>query len=616
MVKHRWHRSAFVKDFTAYIFPDPPIPAIIHMRIRLISAPRGVLRTVVKGADIRESNLFNITFNTNFMALKKSPFAYLKKDMVSGLIVFLIALPLCLGIAQASNAPLFSGIVSGIIGGIIIGVLSKSNFSVSGPAAGLVAIIIGALEDLGAFEILLCATVLAGVFQLILGFAKAGTFANFFPSSVIEGMLAGIGLTIIFKQLPDAVGFHGELLGMQDAERGINFSMLSGITDNLHLGALSICLVCLSILALWQSRHIRKLKLIPAGLLVVLVGTLMNMTFKYMGGGFQLQEDYLVHLSIPSSFSEFVGQFTLPDMQGFLNPQVWRYGAVIAVVASIETLLCIEATDKMDPLKRNTPGNAELKAQGVGNILSGLIGGLPITSVIVRSSANLNSGAKTKLSTIVHGCLLLICVATIPAILNLIPKAALAAILIFTGYRLARPAIFRHMYKVGPTEFIPFVVTAIAVALPFLGLLKGVALGFIINIFYLLRSNMRIPYYYRRIKSAGGDVTTLKLAQEVSFLNKGSIKKTLDAFPENSTIILDATDAEYIDYDVLEVIREFHDVKAPEKGITVSLVGFKNNYRIPEGANVHYLMNELDGDDSARRSAGKHKKLLEELNAI
>lgn len=550
------------------------------------------------------------------MALHKSPFAFLKKDLVAGLIVFLIALPLCLGIAQASNAPLFSGIVSGVIGGILIGVLSKSNFSVSGPAAGLVAIIIGALEDLGAFEILLCATVLAGIFQLVLGFAKAGTFANFFPSSVIEGMLAGIGLTIIFKQLPDAVGFHGELLGLQDAERGINFSMLSGITDNLHFGAMAICAVSLFILILWQSKSIGKLKIIPAGLLVVVIGTVMNLGFHYTGGGLQLQEDYLVHLAIPTSFSSFISQFTFPDMKGFLNPQVWRYGAVIAIVASIETLLCIEATDKLDPLKRNTPGNAELKAQGIGNILSGLIGGLPITSVIVRSSANLNSGAKSKLSTIVHGCLLLICVATIPSILNLIPKAALAAILIFTGYRLARPAIFRHMYKVGPTEFIPFVVTAVAVALPFLGLLKGVALGFVINIFYLLRSNMRIPYYYRRIKSAGGDATTLKLAQEVSFLNKGSIKKTLDAFPENSTIILDATEAEYIDYDVLEVIREFHDVKAPEKNITVSLIGFKNNYRVPQGANVHYLMNELDGDQTARRSAGKHKKLLEELNAV
>lgn len=547
---------------------------------------------------------------------KSSAFSFLKKDLTAGLIVFLIALPLCLGIAQASNVPLFAGIVSGIIGGIVIGMMSGSTFSVSGPAAGLVAIIIGAMEELGAFEILLCATLLAGLFQLLLGFAKAGTFANFFPSSVIEGMLAGIGLTIIFKQLPDAVGFHGEMLGLQDAERGINFSLLSGITDNLHFGAVLISVISLGILILWQTKIPGKAKLIPAGLLVVLIGTGLHLVFQRSSTGLALQEEYLVHLSIPTSFKDFIGQFSTPDFSGFLNPQVWRYGAVIAVVASIETLLCLEATDKMDPLKRNTSGNRELKAQGIGNILSGLIGGLPITSVIVRSSANLNSGAKSRLSTIVHGTLLLICVATIPAILNLIPKAALAAILIFTGYRLARPSIFRHMYKVGPTEFIPFVITAVAVATPFLGLLKGVALGFVINIFYLLRSNMRIPYYYRRIQSKTGDAITLKLAQEVSFLNKGSIKKTLDAFTENSTVIIDATESAYIDYDVLEVIREFHDVKAKEKNITVSLVGFKNSYRIPEGNAVNYLMNELDQDQEAKRSSGKHKKLLDELKMV
>lgn len=558
----------------------------------------------------------NRSSSTSSSTSPSTVFSFLKKDLIAGLIVFLIALPLCLGIAQASNVPLFAGIVSGIIGGIVIGLMSGSTFSVSGPAAGLVAIIIGAMEELGAFEILLCATLLAGVFQLLLGFAKAGTFANFFPSSVIEGMLAGIGLTIIFKQLPDAVGFHGELLGLQDAERGINLSSLAGITDNLHFGAVIISVVCLGILILWQTKLPGKAKLIPAGLLVVLIGTGLHLLFQTSADKLALQQEYLVHLSIPTSFKDFAQQFATPDFSGFLNPQVWRYGAVIAIVASIETLLCIEATDKLDPLKRNTSGNRELKAQGIGNILSGLIGGLPITSVIVRSSANLNSGAKTRLSTIVHGSLLLICVATIPAILNLIPKAALAAILIFTGYRLARPSIFRHMYKVGPTEFIPFVVTAIAVAVPFLGLLKGVALGFVINIFYLLRGNMRIPYYYRRIQSKNGDAITLRLAQEVSFLNKGSIKKTLDAFSQGSTIIIDATDSTYIDYDVLEVIREFHDVKAREKGITVSLVGFKNSYRIPEGSRVNYLMNELDQDQEARRSAGKHTKLLDELKVV
>ncbi len=544
----------------------------------------------------------------------RSTFSYLKNDFLAGLIVFLIALPLCLGIAQASNAPLFSGIVAGVIGGVVIGFFSRSTFSVSGPAAGLVAIVVGALTDIGSFELFLCAVFLAGLFQLVLGFAKAGTFANFFPSSVIEGMLAGIGLTIIFKQLPDAVGY-GSRVGMLDGERGINFDILKGITGNIHGGAVVITLVSLAILILWNRPAFRRLQKVPAGLLVVVVGTLLNILFQNFSGTMHLNKDYLVQLDVPTSAGAFFAQFSLPDFSGLKNPLVWQYGLIIAVVASIETLLCIEATDKMDPLKRNTSGNRELIAQGVGNTLSGLIGGLPITSVIVRSSANINAGAKTKLSTIIHGVLLLGCVATIPFVLNLIPKSALAAILIFTGYRLARPAIFVHMYQVGRTEFVPFVVTAVAVALPFLGLLKGVGLGMLFSVFYLLRANMRIPYYYRRIQSENEDVTRLELAQEVSFLNKGSIKKTLDHIPENSSVIIDATNSEYIDYDVLEEIREFFSVRAPNKNIEVALVGFRNDYKIPEGANVHYKMTELEQKDNVTKRAGRHHKLLKELSA-
>ena len=549
------------------------------------------------------------------MAKVKSLFAHAKNDFMAGLIVFLIALPLCLGIAQASNAPLFSGIISGIIGGIIIGFFSKSTFSVSGPAAGLVAIVIGALSELNTFSIFLCAVILSGVFQLVLGYIKAGTFANFFPSSVIEGMLAGIGLTIIFKQLPDAVGFGGNdnLVGMRDGERGMNLSILEGITENIHLGAVVITLVCLAILFLWQSKSLKRLQKIPAGLLVVVLGTVLNLLFHQTGGSLHLDDTYLVQLTVPATATEFFQQFTLPDFSGFLNPLVWQHGLIIAVVASIETLLCIEATDKLDPLKRNTPGNGELKAQGIGNVIAGFIGGLPITSVIVRSSANVNAGAKSKLSAIIHGFLLLICVAAIPTILNLIPKSALAAILIYTGYKLAHPSKFKRMSTIGPTEFIPFVVTAVAVALPFLGLLKGVGLGMIISIFYLLRSNVRIPYYYKRIKSEKGDVTTLKLAQEVSFLNKGSIKDTLGKIPENSALIIDASDSEYIDYDVLEEIREFYSFAAPEKNIQISLKGFRNDYKIPDGANVHFLMEELNQEENVKRTSGKHSKLIKEL---
>lgn len=557
------------------------------------------------------------------MNKKESIFSGAKHDIMAGLIVFLIALPLCLGIAQASQGqgldpskqvPLFSGIIAGVIGGIIIGFFSKSTFSVSGPAAGLVAIVVGAMTELKAFDVFLCAVVLSGVFQFILGIAKAGTFANFFPSSVIEGMLAGIGLTIIFKQLRDAVGYTEGRVGMFDGERGMDLNILTGLADNIHWGAVTITLICLGILILWTTKPFRKLQMIPAGLVVVIVGTLLNVLFHNISGTMHLDDDYLVQLAVPTSASEFFAQFTLPDFGGFANPLVWQYGLIIAVVASIETLLCIEATDKLDPLKRNTSGNKELIAQGIGNVTSGLIGGLPITSVIVRSSANINAGARSKMSTIIHGVLLFGCVAAIPSILNMIPKSALAAILIFTGYRLARPAIFVHMYKVGRTEFIPFVVTAVAVALPFLGLLKGVGLGMIISIFYLLRANTRIPYYYRRIQAKDQDVITLELAQEVSFLNKGSIKKTLDGFPEGSTVVIDATGSEYIDYDVLEEIREFYTIKAPTKHITVSLVGFRNEYKIPEGTSVRYLMDQLEQNEDAKKWAGKHNKLLKELD--
>lgn len=549
-----------------------------------------------------------------YMDKSKSIFSYIKNDALAGVIVFLIALPLCLGIAQASKAPLFSGIVAGIVGGIVIGFFSKSTFSVSGPAAGLVAIVVGAITEIGAFEVFLCAVMLAGIFQLVLGVVKAGTFANFFPSSVIEGMLAGIGLTIIFKQLPDAVGYSSDRVGMLDGERGINFDILSGITQNIHWGAVIITLVCLGILILWSTKTLKKFQKIPAGLLVVVIGTLLNYIFSQTNGSIHLNEEFLVQLEVPTSAKAFFAQFTLPNLNGFTNPLVWQYALIIAVVASIETLLCIEATDKMDPLKRNTSGNNELKAQGIGNILSGVLGGLPITSVIVRSSANINAGAKSKLSTIIHGLLLLVCVASIPVILNMIPKSALAAILIFTGYRLAKPSTFVHMFHVGRTEFIPFVVTAVAVALPFLGLLKGVGLGMIISVFYLLRSNMRIPYYYRRIQSENEDVTRLELAQEVSFLNKGSIKKTLDQIPQNSSIIIDATKSEYIDYDVLEVIREFYTIQAPNRNIEVSLTGFRNDYKVPDIGNVHFKMTELEQLKNVTKRAGRHHKLLKELS--
>ncbi|HRO41784.1 MAG TPA: SulP family inorganic anion transporter [Flavipsychrobacter sp.] len=542
-----------------------------------------------------------------------SLFGHLRKDLVSGLVVFLIALPLCLGIAQASNAPLFSGIVAGVIGGIVIGMLSGSHVSVAGPAAGLTAIVLTALGDLGAFDIFLCSVIVAGGIQLLLGFARAGSIANYFPSSVIEGMLAGIGLTIIIKQIPEALGYDPNNGQSPAAEDGFSFSYFTDALQHIEMGAVVIAFVGFSILILWQTKAFKKLGLIPSGLLVVLIGTLINEMFRSNGSSLFLAETHLVNLPVASNPEEFVDQFTVPNLQGFLNPKVWMTGVVIAIVASIETLLCIEATDKLDPLKRYTPTNRELKAQGLANMFSGFLGGLPMTSVIVRSSANINAGAKTKLSTIFHGVLLLVCVATIPMLLNKIPKATLAVILIFTGYKLCNPKVFKHMWKEGGvTQFIPFLATTVAVVS--LDLLKGVGIGLLISIFYILRHNMRIPYFYSRNTYSNGELIKLTLAQEVSFLNKATIKNTLENLPEGSSVIIDATQTGYIDFDVLDLIREFHKTKAPEKNIKMSLIGFKDVYKIPYTDDEKEIASPFIGKPEPKEhTSGDYKELLKHL---
>ncbi len=540
----------------------------------------------------------------------------LKSDFMSGVIVFLVALPLCLGIAQASHAPLFAGIVSGIIGGIVIGFLSGSQLSVSGPAAGLTAIVLTAITKLGAFEIFLCSVIVAGAIQFILGLIKAGSLANFIPSSVIEGMLAGIGLTIIIKQLPEAAGYikpHTlENPGIADADDGFLMASIKTITQHLEPTAIVISILGIAILALWQTKAMKKLQMIPAGLIVVLMGTVINEVLKLQSPEASLEHHYLVNLPVAHSFNEFLGHFALPDFKGFLNPAVWETGVVLAIVASIETLLCIEATDKLDPLKRTSSPNRELFAQGIGNMLSGLIGGLPMTSVIVRSSANVNAGAKSKLSAILHGVFLLVCAASIPFILNLIPKASLAAILIFTGYKLCNPKVFKHMWKGGTTMFIPFVATAVAVVS--LDLLKGVGIGLVISIIFILRQNMRLPFYFQKSTFSNGELIKITLAQEVSFLNKASIKETLDNLPKNCSVIIDASKTEYIDYDVLSTIREFHDIKAKEKNINISLVNFRNIYNVPETASESDIVQQFVlSNEIPKRVAGDHNKLLKML---
>jgi len=514
--------------------------------------------------------------------------ATLRTDIQSGLVVFLVALPLCLGIALASGAPLFAGIISGIIGGIVVGLLSNSQLSVSGPAAGLTAIVLSAITTLGSYEVFLLAVVLAGAIQILLSVAKAGTISNYIPSNVIEGMLAAIGIIIILKQLPHAIGYdvdnEGDFFFIE--KTGSNtFSAIIDAINYSHPGAIIITLVSLFILiAFTKVEFLKKIKAIPGALVAVIAGIAINETFKLTGSPLAISSDHLVKLPTPGNFNEFIAQFSFPEMSAISNPQVWIVALTLAIVASIETLLCIEAADKMDPLKRYTNTNRELFAQGIGNIASGLIGGLPMTSVIVRTSANVNSGGKTKASTIVHGILLLVAVISIPLILNKIPLACLAAVLLMIGYKLAGPTIFKHMWKGGKYQFIPFIVTVVAVVLT--DLLKGVAIGFIVSVFYILRANLKLAYFFKKEDYQEGEVITIKLAQEVSFLNKAAVKQTLHHLPLGSKVVIDASDTFYIDYDVLKIISDFIGNTAADKKINITLKGFKSEYKI-ENALTH-----------------------------
>ena len=514
------------------------------------------------------------------MTGKINLFANIKSDFASGLVVFLVALPLCLGIAMASGAPLFSGIISGIIGGIVVGYLSKSHLSVSGPAAGLTAIVLTAITDLGAFDIFLTAVFISGLIQLGLGFIKAGSISNYFPTNVIEGMLAGIGIIIILKQLPHAFGydsdFEGDLSFLQ-SDGSNTLSSLLGIVDYVQLGAIIITVLSMIILIIWDKvPFLKKLKLIPGALVAVILGVVLNEIFTVSGSSLAIAKEHLVSLPIPSSLEEFKQIIVTPNFSGFTNPKVWVIGLTIAIVASIETLLCIEAADRMDVHKRYTDTNIELKAQGVGNMISSLLGGLPMTSVVVRTSANNNAGAKSKMSSIIHGILLLLSVFTIPALLNKIPLATLAAILLLVGYKLAKPATFKHFWKNGKYQFIPFIATLLAVVL--MDLLKGVALGIIISIIFILKGNLKRAYSFRIQEYADGDIIHIDLAQEVSFLNKAAIKSTLNDIPENSKVIINAQDTVYIAHDVLDLIKEFKKIRAKEANIKVKLVGFKKAY--------------------------------------
>ncbi len=518
-------------------------------------------------------------YSQHFHMKKTSLIGGIKENFPSGLVVFLVALPLCLGIALASGAPPLSGIIAGIVGGLVVGSISNSNISVSGPAAGLTAIVLTAITDLGAFELFLCAGIIAGVLQLILGFIRAGSISNYFPNNVIEGMLAAIGIIIILKQIPHALGFDKDYEGHESIfDNGLNFGYFTELFGAVQPGAIIITLISVAILIIWDKvPALKRIKMLPGALVAVVTGIILNQVFKMTGSSLEIQTQHLVSLPVPQSFDDFKNLVTMPDFNGFTNPKVWIAGATIAIVASIETLLCIEASDRLDLQRRITDTNLELKAQGIGNLISSFIGGLPMTSVVVRSSANANSGATSKASTIIHGVLLLICVLSIPVVLNLIPLATLAAVLIMVGYKLAKPATFKHFWHLGKFQFIPFIATVVAVVAT--DLLKGVGIGLAISVFYILQGNMKRAYYLSREKLDDADEIKMKLAEEVSFLNKAAIKKTLKNIKPNSKVIIDARETSYIATDVLEMIQDFANIRAKEEDITVELLGFKTSYR-------------------------------------
>lgn len=506
-------------------------------------------------------------------------FSSLSKDAPAGLVVFLVALPLCLGISLASGAPLMAGIITGIVGGLLVSWLSGSQLSVSGPAAGLTAIVLSALQTLGSFEAVLAATVVAGVLQIVMGFVRAGIIGLYFPTSVIRGMLAAIGLILILKQIPHLLGVdtdYFEDMTFLQFDGQNTFSALIGALKSFGWGSALIGLISLGVLVLWENvlaKRIVLFRLVPSALVVVVLSialsSLLNITLPVL----KVRPEHLVQLPNVNSWADFVGVFTFPKWSAVAQSGFVTVAFTIAIVASLESLLSVEAVDKLDPHKRSTPTNRELMAQGAGNIISGLLGGLPMTAVIVRSSANVNSGGQTRMSAFIHGLLLLVSLLFLETILNKIPLSALAAVLLLVGYKLTKPALYRTQWKLGWQQFLPFIITVVAILLT--DLLKGVTIGLVVGIFYILKTHYESAYFLRQtpeLQAAG--VYHLKLGEHVSFLNKASVIRMLEQFGPGSHVILDGTESEMIDYDVLEAIENFRQ-SAPDRGLKLELRGIQ-----------------------------------------
>lgn len=519
--------------------------------------------------------------------------------MKASIVVFLVALPLNLGVALASDAPLSSGIISGIVGGIVIGLLSGSKTSVSGPAAGLSIIVVGALQRMN-FPTFLTSVVLGGLFQVILGALRVGWLSSFFPTSVVKGMLAAIGLVIILKEIPYLLGVdHDVIEKINIFSGGISndLSELLTVLSNIKLGSVIIGLIAILILIIWNYKKFRENKkfaiiagIIPGPLAVVLLGVTLKLIFDSISG-LKIEKEYLVALPVVNQIDKWFMSLPSPDWQSVWQKDVWVTAATMAVIASLETLLSIEALDKIDTEGRITPKNQELLAQGTGNILTGFLGGIPISAVVVRSSANLDAGCKTKLSTILHGCFILLSALFLASLINQIPLASLAAILLFTGYKLSRPVLYRSYIRIGKNQFIPFVVTIVSILIT--DLLIGMAIGLLIGIYFILRAHYHTPFkmeydlkeqgiseindpksfdesYDGNLESIPMVPTTIYLGEIISFLNKAHFKDFLYSLPQNSIITINGKNTRYLDHDVLEMIYEFKAI-APTRNIKLKL---------------------------------------------
>ncbi|MGB3075205.1 MAG: SulP family inorganic anion transporter [Chitinophagales bacterium] len=497
---------------------------------------------------------------------------WLKHDLPAGLSVFLVALPLCLGIALASGAPLYAGLLSGIIGGLVVSIISGSQLAVSGPAAGLTTIVAASIISLGDYKLFLLAVIVAGLFQLLLGILKLGVVANYFPSSVIKGMLAAIGIILISKQIPLAVGYDQPDFWSSGFSKLFSAQNFLGNFENFnhHItrGAILITLLSLFVLIVLQLPSAKKLKVIPAPLLVVVIGIITNMLFTNAASGFSLRQTQLVN--IPTNV---FASISLPDISKiFSSTEIWKDGVVIGLLATLETLLCVEAVDKLDRHNRITPVNRELIAQGIGNMTCGLLGAIPMTAVVVRGSANVDAGARTKLSAFTHGLFLLLAVLLVPHLLNKIPYASLSAILLITGYNLTKPKLYRNIFSLGWKQFLPFSITIIAILST--DLLIGVSIGLLISVYYIVRNNFKAEYKITTTQRHETEVNVIKLNSNVTFLNKVNLRKALDQIPEYSVLTIDGSECNFIDYDILEIISEYSN-KAHDRHIELHLEGIE-----------------------------------------